>query len=231
MIVKKKLSFEGHPDLQEAIDCLKEAREAYQAIIETASSQPVERLKDLDRQRDLDFTDLRYSLRAQLRHRQANRQEAANSLYEIIESYKDILGKPQLEQSAGLKAFFKVMESKDNQAKLILVGCLDYYKHLKASQEKFDAAYLRRVEGRSQRQLVNKEEARKHLLQTYQTVYRYLLCLEFFGKRTAHQDLLGLFNDVRLALKEAHARKAGQVKKKAKPTEPVALLEEPLDED
>lgn len=227
LMAKKKIILEAESELQMVMNCLREAKAAYAHSQEQADSTAMERLSDLDRQRDLDFSDLRLYLRSQFRHRQANRQEAAKVLFGITEEFKEMLTKPQAEQSAAMKAFFKKMEEKENRSRLSLVLAMDFYNNLKSSQEKFDTAYLKRVEGRSQRQSVSKDDARKHLLKTYRMVYRYLLCLEFFGKTTAHKELLGIFNDVRLSFRETQARKAGQAKKKSKQVEPIALLEEP----
>lgn len=228
LLASKQLSLEEDQSLKAAVDCLKEARATYGQSQEQDQPKDSQRLSDLDRQRDLDYADLKLYLKSQLRHRQPNRQEAAKQLFDLLEVYKEVLTKPQAEQSAGMKALLKQLEERDNRNRLTLVGAMDFYNQLKSSQERFDAAYLKRLEGRSQRPLVSKDEARRHLLKTYRMLYRYLICLEFFGKSTSHQALLAVFNDVRLTFNDTQARKHGHSKKKAKDKLPLAgLLEEP----
>lgn len=227
LLSKRELNLDDHDWLRFALTQLEKRVQIYSQAHAQAKLVVRSNLRDLDRQRDLDFSDFRLAIRSQLRHRQSNRQKAAQELYDLSQAYIEMRSKSHSEQSNLMWRFLKALEEKDNRSKLSLLGVMDYYVNLKESQEQFDKAYLKRIEGRSLRKTVTREQARTDLLQAYHQIYRYLLALEYFGKDKSHQEVLGVFNDVRLLIREKVARRTRQHKKNKVQTEPVALLEEP----
>ena len=185
--------------------------EAYEQQVKKSTTEV--KLSDLDKQRDRDAMDFKTYLRLQLRHRQANRRQAAETLYGLISSFGDLVRLPHTEQSAQISQLIKQLESKEYRQMLSLVGATEYFANLKDSQDKFEAAYLKKIKVSDQVALPSRAEQRKIIEDDYNNIYAYLLSLEHFGQDSYHRPLLGAFNDARKAYMDQAKKKVGQAKK------------------
>lgn len=170
-------------------------------------------LKELDRNRDIDYRDLRSHIDIQSRSRQTAKQEAAKKLQERFTPYDKLHRLSHSEQSSQLSHLIKICEERETRTLLNQIGATELVANLKDSQEKFEQAHLKKMEGKSQKPINLKKQRLEEMLRIYKTIYRYLIALEEFGLDSYHRPVLAAFNDVRQTFADKLAKQTVKAKK------------------
>lgn len=192
-----RFSAEQDPRIHKGLRDLDGAVNAYEAVMQAPVVSTVTNLQELDKNRDRDYRDLRTYIDIQSRSRQATKQEAAKKLQERFTAYNKLHNLSHSEQSSQLSRLIKICEERDTRVLLNQIGASELVANLKDSQEKFEQAHLKKMEGKSQKTVNLKKQKLDEMLRIYKTIYRYLIALEEFGLDTYHRPVLAVFNDVR----------------------------------
>lgn len=197
LVQQQEDSFKADERLKKAFQKLEVDLRTFDQVEQTTAKGNSVSLTTLDKQRDRDFSDLKTYLKLKSRHRQDRIKQAAEKLYLLLQPYADLSRRPQSEQTTLLLQLFQQLDNKENRSLATLIGATDYITALKESHEAFDTAYLKKIEGKSQKASPSRLDLRRALEDDYNNIYAYLLALEHFGQDSFHRPLLGSFNDVR----------------------------------
>ena len=216
LLDKQGIDLDVDPRIKETLARIITAIPLVNATEDKTVAPAVKSLSELDRERDMDVQDFKAYVKSQLRHRNPTRRLAAEFLNDLILSFGNLTRLSQSEQSAAIIQLLTKLEEKEVRAKVNAIGAGDFYTNIKESQEKFEAAYLKKLEGRSKPKELTKTDQRRQVIKTYKTLYRYLLCLEELGIDSYHKPILIAFNDVRQTILDKLNKKKASEKKELK---------------
>lgn len=208
-----KFSAEQDPRIHKGLRELTTAIAAYETARQAKPSAPVSNLKELDKQRDRDYRDLRTYIDLQSRSRQTSKQEAAKKLQDRFSPYRNLPELSLSEQSSQLAHLLKLCEDRETKTLLTQIGASDLVANLKESQAAFEQAHLQQMTGKSQKAHPLKRQKLDDMLAIYKTIYRYLIALEAFGLDSYHRPVLAAFNDVRQTYLDKLAKQKAKTKK------------------